>query len=70
MTGTIRRVWVLGALFGLLVGCSGQTHPAPPPVAAGGQVAHTYTGEGPKVVVLGDSLTVLSWDQTYDGPPR
>ena len=66
MSGTIRRLCVVGALFGLLAGCSGQKHPAPPPLAAGGQIAHTYTGGGMKVVVLGDSLTVLSWDQTYN----
>jgi lysophospholipase L1-like esterase len=66
MTGTLRRLCVLGALLGLLAGCSGQTHPAPPPLGVGGQIAQRYTGNGPKIVVLGDSLTVLSWDQTYN----
>jgi lysophospholipase L1-like esterase len=66
MRGTIRRLCVLYAVFGLLMGCSGGSPPAPPSLAFGGQIARTYTGDGPKVVVLGDSLTVLSWQQTYN----
>ncbi len=62
----------------ICVACSGSSRPVPPALTEGGQIAHTYTGNGPKVVVLGDSLTVLSWDQTYNdltgeyavSPPR
>ncbi|HEY3722228.1 MAG TPA: SGNH/GDSL hydrolase family protein [Acidimicrobiia bacterium] len=61
-----RRLCVVGAVVGLVVACSGQSRPTPPALAVGGQTAHSYTGNGPKVVVLGDSLTVRSWTETYD----
>ena len=70
VAGGIRRLCALIALLGLVAGCSGSAQAAPPapPVdlAAGGTVTHTYTGRGPKVVLLGDSITVRSWKATYD----
>jgi lysophospholipase L1-like esterase len=47
------------------------TAPAPPPAPVAptrstyGGVAHDYTGTGPKVAIVGDSLTVLAWNDLY-----
>jgi lysophospholipase L1-like esterase len=36
-----------------------------PPHGRYGEISHTYTGTGPTVAILGDSLTVLGWDALY-----
>jgi lysophospholipase L1-like esterase len=47
--------------------CSRQLAPLPEPrVGKFGASELTYTGHGPKVAILGDSLTVMGWDQLYD----
>lgn len=38
---------------------------AVPSKGTSGVIMHTYTGTGPRVVVLGDSLTVGTWDRLY-----
>ena len=63
----LRGVVTTFVVLGLLVACSGQSRPKPPALAFGaGQTTDSYTGDGPKVVVLGDSLTVKSWTETYN----
>jgi lysophospholipase L1-like esterase len=39
--------------------------PSIPPVSRIGASATGYTGSGPKVVILGDSLTVMGWHDLY-----
>ena len=42
------------------------SHPKPPPHGPQGELAAKYTGSGPKVAIIGDSLTMLGWDRLYD----
>jgi lysophospholipase L1-like esterase len=67
----IRLKLIVVPLLGVLAAaCSGpDATPAPkaPPVSTSGAFATTYTGHGPKVVILGDSLIVLEWKELYDG---
>jgi lysophospholipase L1-like esterase len=40
--------------------------PTAPTVSSIGAHASAYTGRGPKVAIIGDSLTVQTWNQLYD----
>lgn len=61
----------VGLLLVVLVAVCSDPPAAPaakvPPVGNAGGIATTYTGSGPKVVILGDSLTVLEWNDLYEG---
>jgi lysophospholipase L1-like esterase len=66
----VRRAIVLLLPVLLLIAisaCSHQIAPSPvPPVGKSGASELTYTAHGLKVVILGDSLTVVEWNQLYD----
>ena len=69
MAGAARRLIVLGVIVGLMAACGSESRPpSPPPIdlVAGGTVTSSYTGDGPKVAIIGDSLTARSWKATYD----
>lgn len=63
----VRCLAAVAALCLILLGaCSCQPRQvAVPAHAKTGGVMHSYTGTGPRVVVLGDSLTVGIWDALY-----
>lgn len=51
----------------LVAACGSPSHLVPPKRSSAlGSIATAFTGRGPKVVILGDSLTLASWDDLYD----
>jgi lysophospholipase L1-like esterase len=64
---TRRLAIVAAAVAGLAgLGCAACT-PAVnvPPKSTYGAITHTWTGTGPKVAILGDSITVAAWGPLY-----
>ena len=67
--GGVGTVLAVSLLVVLAAACGGpRATPAlkAPPVPNYGAIATAYVGHGPKVVILGDSLTVLEWNDLYD----
>jgi lysophospholipase L1-like esterase len=53
----------------IVAACSNPSKPppaAPRLTSPAGETAPGYTGDGAKVVIIGDSLTVLGWKRLYD----
>ena len=77
-TYAMRLTAITATVFCLFASACGESSspralpPAPKPPAIGkiGQAAKSYTGSGPKVAILGDSLTALEWNDLYDSLDR
>jgi lysophospholipase L1-like esterase len=69
---------VAAALCLWLASCGGSSStphvqapvPKTPTVGKLGLIAKSYTGSGPKVAIIGDSLTVLEWNDLYSSLDR
>lgn len=63
--GRVVLVAVAVAAVVLACACEPRLRTDPPPHTSLGGVATGYTGTGPSVAIIGDSLTVQTWDALY-----